>query len=59
MFTRVFMEAAALFGLAAEATALLTLILPVYWSLSVLVARSRRPPFADAALSSSHLPQPS
>jgi hypothetical protein len=49
MFMRLFLEAAVLFGLAAEATALLMLIMPVYWSLSVLVARSRRPLLAEAA----------
>jgi hypothetical protein len=49
MFTRLFLEAAGLFGFAAEATALLMLILPAYWSLSVLVARSRHTPFPRAA----------
>lgn len=49
MFMRVFLDTAGLFGLAAEATALLMLLLPAYWSLSVLVARSRRPPLAKAA----------
>jgi len=49
MFTRLFLDAAVLCGLAAEATALLMLILPLYWSLSALAARSRRPPRAQAA----------
>jgi hypothetical protein len=49
MLTRLFLDAAGLFGFAAEATALLMLVLPVYWSLSGLMARSRRLPCAQAA----------
>jgi len=49
MFTRLFLETANLLGFAAEATALLMLVLPAYWSLSVLVARSRRHPRAKTA----------
>jgi hypothetical protein len=46
MLTRVFLGAAVVLGLAAEANAVLMLILPAYWNLSVLVARAWRVPLA-------------